>query len=122
MSYPSDLYDKEHLKVRYLAAGIIAIPNDKLPADFHEMTVRQLWDWLGEYWDGLDISDIMGGLLLEDFPGQPRPAMVERFDPEVDDYETLAASNEWEGYWDDPAPEELSDTRPWAEKAIVSRP
>jgi len=86
------------VKVRFLAQGILTIPNDQIPEGWHEWDARDKWDWLMEWW-GLNITDAMlrEALLLDDVPGDPAPALLEVFDGE--DYRTIAQSNEYYGYW-----------------------
>lgn len=118
-----DLYDKDHVKVRYLVGSLVAISNDKLPTDFETMTVKEVWAWIQEYWQTLSAEDLLAAILPE-FAGDVMPAMVEVYRAERGDYQQIIKTNEWDGYWYHEHPERLTEETegaldsPWKEVEI----
>jgi hypothetical protein len=93
-----NLYDKDHVKVRYLVGSLVTIPNDKLPPGFETMTIKEVWAWIQEYWQTLSAEDLRAAIIPE-FTEDVLPAMVEVYEAERGDYRQIIKTNEWDGYW-----------------------
>jgi len=117
------LYDKDHVKVRYLVGSLVTIPNDKLPPDFATMTIKEVWALVQDYWQTLSGEELLAAIVPE-FAEDVMPAMVEVYRAEQGDYQRIITTNEWDGYWHHEHPENLTEETeealdtPWKEVAV----
>jgi hypothetical protein len=88
------------VKVRYLAQGIIEIPAKDLPENLENMTKDEAWEWLLEWWEN-NVTQEMLNKGIEDCdsgPSEVNPGLLEKC-PEDGDYETIAMTQEFDGWW-----------------------
>ena len=88
------------VKVRFLAQGIMTIPEGQLPPNFDKMTREEAWEWIQVWWDEqVTMSMIHQGLIdCDSDPYEVSPGLLEVYPPQGD-YETLAQSNEYRNWW-----------------------
>jgi hypothetical protein len=92
--------NNREVKVRFLAHGIVTIPDDQLPKNFSTMTQAEVWEWVNGWWDErVDLPMLHQGLINCDAPEECCPGLVEVFPAGGIEYETLAQSNEYHEWW-----------------------
>lgn len=94
--------DNERIvKVRYLAQGIITIPNGDLPITWDDMSAREKWAWLNWWWEAFVTQEMLNQGIedCDSDPGEVSPGRLEEFKPGADDYENIAISNEYERWF-----------------------